>query len=102
MINFVLFRFWYENPGVFSADQLTQLKQVTLARVICDNSDNIDRIQKDVFVISKERDYVSCESIPKIDLKMWADCCHGKTILRFVLSINMNNFDLYYPNIPLT
>lgn len=69
-------RFWYENPGVFTAEQLTQLKQVTLARVICDNADNIDRIQKDVFVIAKEKDYVSCESITKIDLKMWADCCH--------------------------
>lgn len=76
--NFVLHRFWYENPGVFTAEQLTQLKQVTLARVICDNADNIDRIQKDVFVIAKEKDYVSCESITKIDLKMWADCCHGK------------------------
>lgn len=69
-------RFWYENPGVFTADQLTQLKQVTLARVICDNGDNIDRIQKDVFINTKRKDYVSCDDIPKIDLKMWADCCH--------------------------
>ena len=34
-------RFWYENPSVFSAAQLTQVKQVTLSRIICDNADDI-------------------------------------------------------------
>uniref|UniRef100_A0A8C0FXM6 Thyroid peroxidase n=1 Tax=Chelonoidis abingdonii TaxID=106734 RepID=A0A8C0FXM6_CHEAB len=36
-------RFWYENPGVFTMAQLTQLKQVSLAHVICDNGDNIQQ-----------------------------------------------------------
>ncbi|EDM03232.1 rCG62054 [Rattus norvegicus] len=41
-------RLWYENPGVFSPAQLTQLKQTSLARILCDNSDNITRVQHDV------------------------------------------------------
>ena len=34
-------RFWYENPSVLSAAQLAQLKQVTLAGIVCDNADDI-------------------------------------------------------------
>ncbi|XP_052823062.1 peroxidasin homolog [Octopus bimaculoides] len=69
-------RFWYENPGVFTADQLTQLRQVSLARVICDNSDNINQVQKNVFQMVRNRtEYLPCEKIPKIDIKMWSDCC---------------------------
>ncbi|XP_017332074.1 peroxidasin [Ictalurus punctatus] len=69
-------RFWYENPGVFSPAQLTQLKQASLTRVLCDNGDNITRIQSDVFTVAEfPRAYGNCEDVPKIDLRMWQDCC---------------------------
>ncbi|XP_053395477.1 peroxidasin-like isoform X2 [Mercenaria mercenaria] len=69
-------RFWYENPMVFSPDQLVQLKQFSLARVICDSSDSITHAQRDVFTMVQSRDdYIMCSDIPKIDLKMWSDCC---------------------------
>uniref|UniRef100_H2S2E8 Peroxidasin n=1 Tax=Takifugu rubripes TaxID=31033 RepID=H2S2E8_TAKRU len=69
-------RFWYENPGVFSPAQLTQLKQASLARVLCDNGDNITRVQQDVFQVAEPpHGYSSCDDIPKIDLRMWQDCC---------------------------
>ncbi|TSM77386.1 Peroxidasin [Bagarius yarrelli] len=69
-------RFWYENPGVFSPAQLTQLKQASLTRVLCDNGDNITRIQSDVFNVAEfPHGYGSCEDVPKIDLRMWQDCC---------------------------
>uniref|UniRef100_A0A8C2CWQ8 Peroxidasin n=1 Tax=Cyprinus carpio TaxID=7962 RepID=A0A8C2CWQ8_CYPCA len=69
-------RFWYENPGSFSPAQLTQLKQTSLARVLCDNSDNITRIQSDVFSVAEfPHGYGSCDDLPKIDLRMWQDCC---------------------------
>ncbi|XP_067224184.1 peroxidasin homolog isoform X4 [Chanodichthys erythropterus] len=69
-------RFWYENPGSFSPAQLTQLKQASLARVLCDNSDNITRIQSDVFSVADfPHGYGSCDDLPKIDLRMWQDCC---------------------------
>ncbi|XP_017546292.1 peroxidasin [Pygocentrus nattereri] len=69
-------RFWYENPGVFSAAQLTQLKQASLARVLCDNGDNITHVQSDVFAVAEfPHGFGSCDDVPKIDLRMWQDCC---------------------------
>uniref|UniRef100_A0A8C7KJX8 Peroxidasin n=1 Tax=Oncorhynchus kisutch TaxID=8019 RepID=A0A8C7KJX8_ONCKI len=69
-------RFWYENPGVFTPAQLTQLKQASLTRVLCDNGDNITRIQQDVFNVAElPHGYGSCDDIPNIDLRMWQDCC---------------------------
>uniref|UniRef100_A0A8L0DMV9 Peroxidasin n=1 Tax=Oncorhynchus mykiss TaxID=8022 RepID=A0A8L0DMV9_ONCMY len=69
-------RFWYENPGVFNPAQLTQLKQASLTRVLCDNGDNITRIQQDVFSVAQlPHGYGSCDDIPNIDLRMWQDCC---------------------------
>lgn len=74
-------RFWYENPGVFSPAQLTQLKQASLARVLCDNGDNITRIQPDVFQVAElPHGYGSCDDIPHIDLRMWQDCCEGELV----------------------
>ncbi|MEE6476697.1 hypothetical protein FKM82_011185 [Ascaphus truei] len=69
-------RLWYENPGVFSPAQLTQIKQTSLARVLCDNGDNITRVQQDVFRVAEfPHGYVNCKDIPKLDLRMWQDCC---------------------------
>uniref|UniRef100_A0A3Q2QIY6 Peroxidasin n=1 Tax=Fundulus heteroclitus TaxID=8078 RepID=A0A3Q2QIY6_FUNHE len=69
-------RFWYENPGVFTPAQLTQLKQASLARVLCDNGDNITRVQRDVFAVADlPHGYGSCADVPRIDLRMWQDCC---------------------------
>ncbi|EDL36936.1 peroxidasin homolog (Drosophila) [Mus musculus] len=69
-------RLWYENPGVFSPAQLTQLKQTSLARILCDNSDNITRVQQDVFRVAEfPHGYSSCEDIPRVDLRVWQDCC---------------------------
>ncbi|CAH1252881.1 PXDN [Branchiostoma lanceolatum] len=69
-------RFWYENPGVFKPSQLTQIKQTSLARVLCDNGDSIDRVQRDVFVNAEfPTGYVYCDSIPRMDLTAWTECC---------------------------
>ncbi|KAL5015945.1 hypothetical protein ScPMuIL_005534 [Solemya velum] len=69
-------RFWYENPGVFPPEQLVQLRQVKLARVICDSSDNINRVQPDVFMLpGSQEEYVTCDEIPSINLQTWTDCC---------------------------
>ncbi|XP_011929157.1 PREDICTED: peroxidasin-like protein isoform X4 [Cercocebus atys] len=69
-------RFWYENPGVFTPAQLTQLKQASLGRVLCDNGDSIQQVQADVFVKAEyPQDYLSCSEIPKVDLRVWHDCC---------------------------
>jgi peroxidase len=41
-------RFWYESDdplAKFSLEQLAELRKSTLARLICDNSDDIDTVQ---------------------------------------------------------
>ncbi|XP_058033746.1 peroxidasin homolog isoform X1 [Ahaetulla prasina] len=69
-------RLWYENPGVFTPAQLTQIKQSSLARILCDNGDNITRVQRDVFRVAEfPHGYGSCAEVPKVDLRMWQDCC---------------------------
>ncbi|XP_044155567.1 peroxidasin homolog [Bufo gargarizans] len=71
-------RFWYSNPGVFTPAQLTQIKQTSLARILCDNGDNIRHVQKDVFhVASFPQGMQKCEDIPGIDLRFWQECCDG-------------------------
>lgn len=45
-------RFWFEHGGTagsFTPGQLQELRKTTLAKVICENSDGIDYIQKNVF-----------------------------------------------------
>ncbi|CAH1772788.1 unnamed protein product, partial [Owenia fusiformis] len=70
-------RFWYENPGVLKPGQLTAIKQTSLARVLCDNGDDIKRVQRDVFKRADIRhEYKDCEELPYVDLKLWTDCCH--------------------------
>lgn len=79
-LEFYLRRFWYENPGVFTPAQLTELRHASLGRVICDSSDNIQEIQRDVFqLVSYPSGYLRCDSdhIPHIDFKVWAHCCQG-------------------------
>ena len=65
--------------------------QVTLARVICDNSDNIKHVQKDVFgIVQSHAEYLPCEQLPSLDLSFWKECCNeqGKiSILVFCLSL---------------
>lgn len=73
-------RFWYENPATFKADQLRQLKRTSLARILCDNGDNIDTIGENVFLLPEVQDgLISCEDLPSVDLRFWADCasCDG-------------------------
>lgn len=44
-------RFWFENndPFVrFSESQLAELRKITLAKIVCENSDGITHIQKEV------------------------------------------------------
>ncbi|KAE9545805.1 hypothetical protein FO519_010983, partial [Halicephalobus sp. NKZ332] len=38
-------RFWYENEGVFTPLQLQQIRRTNLGKVLCNNGDDIDRVQ---------------------------------------------------------
>ena len=43
-------RFWYENPGQFTPIQLQAIRNISLARVLCDTSDSIKSMQPIVFL----------------------------------------------------
>ena len=91
-----LFRFWYENPGVFKPEQLTQIKQSTLSRVICDSSDDILEVTKNVFKMPnlQSPSFVGCSQIPKVDLRFWAECCHGNFVN--ILRVHINRNEVQY------
>ncbi|XP_053313343.1 eosinophil peroxidase-like [Spea bombifrons] len=64
-------RFFYENPSVFTTAQKKSIEQVTLARVICDNT-NIKEVPRNVFMGNDyPRDFVNCSKIPALDLSPW-------------------------------
>lgn len=55
-------RYFYEhapeiNPGAFTPDQLAQIKKVTMARLICDNSDALQEQPPKAFVQVKVAGY---------------------------------------------
>ena len=70
-------RFYYENGQYrqtrFSADQLTQIRKVKLARVLCDNvemnSVQSNPFQKSHFQINS---LVDCASLESLDLNAWS------------------------------
>ena len=64
-------RFWYENESEagFSEDQLNELRKASLARVFCDNSDDITQIPEKVLSVNSV--HVACESLPKMNLTKW-------------------------------
>uniref|UniRef100_A0A0K0FL11 Peroxidasin-like protein (inferred by orthology to a human protein) n=1 Tax=Strongyloides venezuelensis TaxID=75913 RepID=A0A0K0FL11_STRVS len=72
-------RFFYLNEGVFSQLQLNQIKKYTISKIICNNGDDIDRIQKDSFVYvgDKKSAFQRCDEHLDLNLHMWSSCCDG-------------------------
>ena len=73
-------RFWYENgvhPGSFRPDQLQEIRKTSLARVICDNLDNVDSVQPYVFLSGEEETNkrAPCRGsfIPVMNLGRWKE-----------------------------
>ncbi|KAG5346597.1 PERC peroxidase, partial [Acromyrmex charruanus] len=73
-------RFWYENPNSessFTADQLQQIRQVTLAQVLCQTMDGIETIQPFVFLATDilKNQRLSCNdlAIGHLSLEFWIE-----------------------------
>jgi peroxidase len=74
---------------VFKPEQLTQIKQVALGRLLCDNGDDITDVTMDVFILPKKQSpaFVSCRELTQLDLRFWAECCHGMYIVSYLLML---------------
>lgn len=71
-------RFWYENAGYppqFTIEQLDELRKSTAARLMCDNSDEIETIQASAMLIADPytNPRVPCASLPSVDLTKWKE-----------------------------
>ena len=65
-------RFFYENTGVFSGEQLAEIKKTSFSRILCDNLKNIVSVQRDSFQAgSGYTDRISCAGISSINLDKW-------------------------------
>lgn len=66
-------RFWYENPQSFNQRQLREIHKTTLAKIICDNSDGVDDVQKNVMQGSDNvnNQILPCTNIDGPDLIQW-------------------------------
>ncbi|KAK8405843.1 hypothetical protein O3P69_001963 [Scylla paramamosain] len=83
-------RYWYElpdQPSSFTPKQLASIKQASLARIICDNSDHVKNIQLYPMVLQDPRlnPRMSCKSalIPHIDLTPWIEAPIGPAPLPY-------------------
>ncbi|ROT73076.1 Peroxidasin-like protein [Penaeus vannamei] len=71
-------RYWYENdipPSGFSKEQLYELRKVTLARIVCDNSDGLEYAQPKVMLEADSflNARMSCQgkNLKSVDLRKW-------------------------------
>ncbi|XP_068126278.1 myeloperoxidase-like [Hyperolius riggenbachi] len=66
-------RFYYENPSVLKPAQRISIERVTMAQVICANT-NITEVPLNVFLGNQyPGDFVDCSSIPSLDLSPWKE-----------------------------
>lgn len=72
---FCLSRFWWERKGVFTKAQKRHLHNVSLSRIICDNS-HISRVPVNPFSRTESpEDMLTCSHplIPRLDLSPWEE-----------------------------
>ena len=75
-------RFWYENsgyPAQFTIEQLDEIRKATAARLVCDNSDDIETIQASAMLIADPytNPRVPCHTLPQVDLGKWREQHYG-------------------------
>ncbi|CAI6353433.1 unnamed protein product [Macrosiphum euphorbiae] len=68
-------RYFYDLPNIFNEYQLTEIRKVKLARIFCDNSNNVTMMQKKVFLIPEMADLQLSNSqlIPKININHFSE-----------------------------
>jgi len=54
-------------------EQLSQIKQTSLSRVICDNGDDIQSVPKNIFRMEDggHNSFVECKNLPAMSFNVW-------------------------------
>lgn len=76
IITFFVFRYENEDPAIrFTPAQLSELRKVTLAKVICENMDIVSDMQRSVLDLPSSflNPRVPCHSLPQLDLGAWRE-----------------------------
>ncbi|XP_049868961.1 heme peroxidase 2 isoform X2 [Pectinophora gossypiella] len=71
-------RFWYENDNTaarFTERQLSEIRKMTLSKLLCENFDVTTDIQRAAFDLPSNflNPRVPCSSLPQIDLSAWRE-----------------------------
>lgn len=89
-------RFWFEND-IFTAEQLTEIRRTSLARVLCDNSDSLSTIQPNPFLIAQSRQ--TCFNISGIDFQPWNLLCYQRIAMEpHTQPVEMEFFSIFGPD----
>lgn len=91
-------RFWYEND-IFTPEQLDQIKQTSLARVLCDNGDRISTVQPNAFFLEDRRSCIPFPPIiPGIDFTPWTEdpFCYQRVRIEHTQSVTI----IFVSNLP--
>nr|XP_012145980.1 PREDICTED: uncharacterized protein LOC100880086 isoform X3 [Megachile rotundata] len=75
-------RFWYEtdDPNIrFTEHQLAEIRKVTLSKIMCENMDEHNDMQRAAFDLPSNflNPRVPCSSMPHMDLSAWRETRHG-------------------------
>ncbi|XP_045695279.1 LOW QUALITY PROTEIN: eosinophil peroxidase-like [Phyllostomus hastatus] len=64
-------RFWWQKRGVFTKRQRRALRQISLSRIVCDNT-GITTVSRDIFRANTyPPGFVDCSRIPRLNLSAW-------------------------------
>ncbi len=85
-------RFFYLNKGVFSYQQLKEIKKASLSKIMCDNLKNIVSVQPNAFLAGTRKiRRIMCDRIPGMDLNAWKS-----KYVRIVYFHHENNHKFYF------
>ncbi|CAG9809438.1 unnamed protein product [Chironomus riparius] len=70
-------RYWFETGDeevALKPDQLAEIRKLSMARMFCDNGNNISSMQPNAFItLNDENKVVPCSEIPAVDYTLWQE-----------------------------
>ncbi|KAF0289714.1 Peroxidasin [Amphibalanus amphitrite] len=75
-------RFWYETDDTtlrFTEQQLAEIRKVTMSRIMCQNCDQVDAVQRALFDMPQDflNPRIPCRTMPDIDFQLWREGNNG-------------------------